>query len=370
MEQVIRNLIVNAIKFTPAGGSICVTLIDSTAEFVPSHLEVNEPAKHSASASKVHCTSEIQNDTKGPAKHNDRKKKFVVQISDTGVGMTKQQIGHLFGQFVQFNSSALQGGGGSGLGLWICKEIIKQHGGEIYVFSDGPGRGSTISIELDSFLCNTDQFTHDFTNFDTGVNTMAVAASLSLVSYSTSCQGNTKSIPQKTQHVPLLEEAEELKSELKIKSERSKIMRILVVDDSALNRKVLIKMLNKIESTFLENQLNFDIHEAEDGVPALKLLQSSSQVFHIVFIDNIMLNMNGPETAKIMRGTHHFEGKIIGVTGNSMDADVSEFINNGADRVLIKPINREMLQEELKSVNIEDTEEDLCSSVTSYWKDV
>ena len=58
----------------------------------------------------------------------------------------------LFNQFVQFNRNSLQGGGGSGLGLWICRNLCLLHGGKMDFRSDGLGTGSTFSVDLPLFV--------------------------------------------------------------------------------------------------------------------------------------------------------------------------------------------------------------------------
>ena len=86
MGQVMRNLLSNAMKFTPSGGEVTIT------------------------------TSLIQ---------QNETKLFRISVKDTGPGIPKHLQSQLFGQFVQFNAAELQGGGGSGLGLWISKEIVR-----------------------------------------------------------------------------------------------------------------------------------------------------------------------------------------------------------------------------------------------------
>jgi len=104
LETVIRNLLNNAIKFTPSGGKISVSLKD-----------------------------------------ND---KFVaLSIADTGVGINPEDIPKLF-QFDEFHTtSGTTGEPGTGLGLIICHEFIKKHGGELSIKSE-PGKGSTFTFTL------------------------------------------------------------------------------------------------------------------------------------------------------------------------------------------------------------------------------
>jgi len=71
----------------------------------------------------------------------------VVEVSDTGIGMAKQEIPKLFAKFYQADSSAKRKYGGTGLGLAICKEIVKAHRGNIWVESE-LGKGSTFAFKV------------------------------------------------------------------------------------------------------------------------------------------------------------------------------------------------------------------------------
>jgi CheY-like chemotaxis protein len=71
-----------------------------------------------------------------------------VVVKDTGAGMTKEQLSMLGTDFCQFDANKLQHGGGSGLGLAIAKGIVDQHNGTITTQSDGPGMGTTFTVEL------------------------------------------------------------------------------------------------------------------------------------------------------------------------------------------------------------------------------
>eukprot|EP01038_Epipyxis_sp_PR26KG_P006711 gene6711-9204_t len=119
LNQVIRNLLSNAIKFTPRNGQIKLVL---------SKIE-------NYSQSNIPKTEETQNLLR-------------IQVIDTGYGISKENQKRLFGQYVQFNASAMQKGGGSGLGLWISKSIVEMHGGFIKATSEGENKGTTFQIEL------------------------------------------------------------------------------------------------------------------------------------------------------------------------------------------------------------------------------
>ncbi len=104
IDQVMENLLSNAIKFSPKGGKIAVSL-----------------------------------------KKADRLVK--ISISDTGMGIPKKDLPHIFEKFYRAENASMQAIGGTGLGLGIVKYIIESHGGKISVESE-VGKGSTFSFTL------------------------------------------------------------------------------------------------------------------------------------------------------------------------------------------------------------------------------
>ena len=105
LQQVVWNLLTNAIKFTPKGGQVHVLL-----QRVNSHIELS--------------------------------------VSDTGVGIPASFLPHVFDRFSQRDSSTTRAFGGLGLGLAISKQLVELHGGAIRVSSQGEGMGSTFFVDL------------------------------------------------------------------------------------------------------------------------------------------------------------------------------------------------------------------------------
>jgi PAS domain S-box-containing protein len=105
LQQVVWNLLTNAIKFTPKGGQVQVLL-----QRVNSHLELS--------------------------------------VSDTGIGIPANYLPHVFDRFSQKDSSTTRAFGGLGLGLAICKQLVELHGGAIRAASQGEGKGATFSVQL------------------------------------------------------------------------------------------------------------------------------------------------------------------------------------------------------------------------------
>ena len=93
--------------------------------------------------------------------------------------------------------------------------------------------------------------------------------------------------------------------------------------------------------------------EADDGQVAVKMVQEASKAgspYDIVFMDNTMRTMHGPEAAQQMRAGG-FAGLIVGVTGNVMAEDLDKYTQSGADYVLGKPVKVDELQQILLQFN-------------------
>jgi signal transduction histidine kinase/CheY-like chemotaxis protein len=105
LRQVLWNLLANAVKFTPAGGAIDVTVAEG-----PGDVEI--------------------------------------VVSDTGPGIPQEFLPHVFEPFRQAETGAARSVGGLGLGLTIVRHIVEAHGGTVSARSEGPGRGSAFAVRL------------------------------------------------------------------------------------------------------------------------------------------------------------------------------------------------------------------------------
>lgn len=112
IRQIISNLIDNSIKYTPQGSvRVILSKEPQKGEFGMIHL----------------------------------------QIKDTGIGLSQDDIHHLFGKFTRGAEGSKVNTTGSGLGLYVAKKMMEEHKGNIWVDSEGKGKGSTFSIELPEF---------------------------------------------------------------------------------------------------------------------------------------------------------------------------------------------------------------------------
>jgi signal transduction histidine kinase len=104
LHRMMDNLVGNALKFTPAGGSVSVRLLGD-------ELTVR------------------------------------LEVSDTGIGIPPDQLGRIFDRFYQVDGSMIRRYGGVGLGLALVREIVEAHSGQVSVQST-PGEGATFSVTL------------------------------------------------------------------------------------------------------------------------------------------------------------------------------------------------------------------------------
>jgi signal transduction histidine kinase len=111
IEQIIGNLLSNAIRHTPGGGKITV------------FLKLENP------------------------RSNDERKHLIVSVADTGEGIPSEHLSHLFERFYRVENSRSRSEGGAGLGLAIVKQMVEAHGGQVWVESLS-GKGSTFSFTL------------------------------------------------------------------------------------------------------------------------------------------------------------------------------------------------------------------------------
>ncbi|MBF0197253.1 MAG: ammonium transporter [Planctomycetes bacterium] len=222
---------------------------------------------------------------------------YEITVKDTGIGIAEEQLQQLFEPFSQADSSITRRFGGTGLGLSISKQIIELMGGKISAQSED-GKGSVFTISL----------------------SLAKQASLNKTS---SVSGDD---PQLTSNL------EKQKDQF----------RILVVDDSLLNRQVMLEMLRL---------LGYKAHLAVNGLKAMELMQKAP--YDLVFMDLQMPEIDGFEATKIIRKNEQHEGKqfpttIIALTADARADCQKQCIEQGFDAYLSKPITKDILMQTLE----------------------
>ena len=144
VEQLIRNLMTNAVKFTPERGHVTIRfLIGSDDLHQQPQLQPLEPltpetvtglSAAALAVTKNFLRIEVQDSGVGDYFQFLRAYCLLLRshsILSDSEGIAIEDQPEMFKQFTQFNRNALQGGGGSGLGLWICKNLSAFHGGRL-----------------------------------------------------------------------------------------------------------------------------------------------------------------------------------------------------------------------------------------------
>ena len=245
IREVLVNILGNAVKFTGDGGSITFT-----SDYLPGA--------------------------------DDRHMIVRYRVTDTGVGMTKEFVKHIFDEFSQEESSARTYYKGSGLGMAISKRYVDLMGGNISVESE-KGKGSTFTVELPLELTEADKVQKQASPGD-----------------STDLAG----------------------------------VKILMAEDNDLNAEIAMVQLE---------ELGIHITRASDGKEALKIFASNQPgTFDIIFMDIMMPKMNGYEATKAIRALQNRPDArtipIIAMTANAFAEDVQASLDAGMNGHLSKPI--------------------------------
>jgi signal transduction histidine kinase/CheY-like chemotaxis protein len=218
-------------------------------------------------------------------------------ISDTGIGMDKQQMEQVFKPFMQADSATTRRFGGTGLGLSISKKLAQHLDGNINVTSE-LGKGSRFAITI---ACN---------------------------------------LPDDQAAIPMINDASQLIQEkdpqLSFATNRFDAS-ILVAEDNPDNQ-LLIKLL--LQTWGLEPDI------VNNGAQAVEMALVND--YQLIIMDIQMPVMGGLEATKLLRHSA-YDGPIIALTANVMNHDIDTYIEAGCDIALAKPIDKDALEKALVS---------------------
>ncbi|MER2149997.1 MAG: response regulator [Candidatus Limivicinus sp.] len=249
LRQVLINILGNAVKFTPAGGKIDMT-VERTAQY-------------------------------------DGKSTLKFVISDTGIGMSKEYLPHLFDAFTQEAGSGSNQYGSSGLGLAITKNIVEMMNGNIEVESE-KGKGSTFTVVLT--LMDSDRQREENDGIELQLHEMTV----------------------------------------------------LIVDDDPVAREHARLVLEKagIASEIAGS--------GEEAVRMVQLRHARREPYNLILVDWKMPDMDGVETTRRIREIVGNESAIIILTAYKWDDVLDEAVQAGVDSFIAKPLFATNLLEEFK----------------------
>lgn len=260
LEQVLRHIMSNAVKFTDIGGIKVYIGVTS----VPTSEKTKRELAHHNHVSGEPITLRFR-------------------ITDTGIGMSKEHQSELFESFNQINKKFNRRYGGLGLGLALCKELTLLFGGEISVESD-LGKGSCFEILLPVM------------------------------------------VPLATDAMPT--PPPQAQNALKE-------CHALVVDDNAVNRKVIDAMLTRLGCQTIC---------ATNGLEAVEIAENSR--FDVILMDCQMPIMDGFEaTEKIKKIEMHQRTPIIAFTANAAQSDREHARQSGMCDLLQKPVTLQQLSD-------------------------
>jgi PAS domain S-box-containing protein len=260
VKQVLNNLLSNAFKHTKAG---LVELSISAEKTVDTHDAVM----------------------------------MVFSVSDTGQGMTEEQVSKLFDEYSRFNVEANRKTEGAGLGMSITRNLVLLMGGEISVESES-GKGSVFTVRLPQGRIGS------------AVLAREMAENLRLFRTSSRAQMKRSQITR----------------------EPMPYGSVMVVDDVETN----IYVAKGILAPY-----GLRIDSADSGFAAIEKIQNG-QVYDIVFMDHMMPEMDGIETTKKIRGMG-YEHPIIALTANAVVGQAEIFLGNGFDDFISKPIDMRLM---------------------------
>jgi signal transduction histidine kinase/DNA-binding NarL/FixJ family response regulator/HPt (histidine-containing phosphotransfer) domain-containing protein len=220
---------------------------------------------------------------------------LVFCISDTGQGMTPEQLDKLFDEYMRFNMETNRAIEGAGLGMSITKHLVRLMNGNIEVQSK-QGKGSSFTVHLPQKIAG------DLT----GVIGKELAEKIGQMS------------PVKSAH----------KKKAPIIYEYMPYGKILVVDDVETNLYVTRGLISPY---------GLSVDTASSGYEVIKKVKSGI-MWDIIFMDHFMPGMDGVETARIIRGMGYIK-PIVALTANVVSGQAEMFFANGFDDFISKPID-------------------------------
>jgi PAS domain S-box-containing protein len=228
---------------------------------------------------------------------------LIFRVSDTGQGMTTEQVDKLFSsEYTRFNLESNRLIEGSGLGMTIIKYFVQMMNGEIFVDSK-LDRGSVFTVHLPQKIVDSDVLGKEQVE--------------NLCQFRVSASVQTKIS--------------------KIVYEQMPHGKVLIVDDVESNIFV---------AKGLMAPYGFSIDTVSSGFDAIDKIKSG-KVYDVIFMDHMMPKMDGMEATKIIRGLGYAH-PIVALTANAVVGQAEIFLKSGFDGFISKPININLLDAELK----------------------
>lgn len=273
IQQILLNLLSNAIKYTNTG-SVILKVTGETVDYKDTPGEVGDPELYETAQ-----------------KNSNVKLKIIVQ--DTGVGIRSEDLAHLYESFKRLDEGRNQSSQGTGLGLFITKQLVDLMGGTISVDSIYT-KGSTFTIELEQQVIDPKPIVLTESKND-------------IVIYQQSFEA-----PE---------------------------ARILIVDDDHISRTVTKDLL-------LHTKVAVDI--AGNGQECLEMAKHT--YYHVILMDHMLPDLDGATILKEIRNQEDGlcrDSSVILITANNLSEARRIFQENRFDGYLEKPFTGKALEEEI-----------------------
>uniref|UniRef100_UPI0025FA4F4C ATP-binding protein n=1 Tax=Brevundimonas sp. TaxID=1871086 RepID=UPI0025FA4F4C len=292
IRQVLNNLLSNAVKFT-ADGEVRVRLKAWEAEAGGASL--------------------------------------LIEVADTGPGMDVDQISRLFRPFDQTKAGVSGRHGGSGLGLWISRQLAQLMGGRLCVRS-ARGEGSAFTLAVTLPIAEAPVVAPALPGADTYG---AGFAPLSRIA------PEPAPAPVATAPVSAEPEPEPEIEPVEASEDEGRPLKVLIVDDHDINRRAVQLILQP---------LGCEIAQAADGMAALAA--AATEPFDVIFMDVRMPELDGRETTRRLRATDgpNKDVPVIAVTADTSEEDVKACAAAGMTWFVAKPLTPASLLGALEAV--------------------
>jgi len=237
------------------------------------------------------------------AGEQEQSQKLCIDVIDTGIGIERDKLEHIFEPFSQGDSSTTRKYGGTGLGLTISRRLAQCLGGDITVVS-APGKGSVFTVTIDPGPIDECVEPNQSAMIKSG------AASV---------------------------EAKENPSEIRLDA------RILLAEDAPDNQRLISFILKKAGATVTV------VKDGRAAVEAAMKAWENGEPFELILMDMQMPEMDGYQATRYLRD-RGYSGKIVALTAHALPEDVTKALDAGCDAYLTKPIRRETFCKSLSKI--------------------